>query len=598
MNLAELTNQMEENNRSTFEIERHTRNGRGHLLEIKKSMYESVDIQMAMFKTMQKLLENLVGNSLKDLEAAREARKGKGGGDVIAKADFTGTDMAGGLGLALGGAALAIGAGIAALKAWATTVKAFTKLFTPLSLQTRVDKIVKGIADSWKLGVAAFKTAMRGKILGLSMRMTLMFDDFKKMFTIEPESKFGKVKGKILGLSMRMGLMFDDFKKMFTIGPESKFGKAIAGIKGVFGGLSARLVTFADNFKPLISLIGRIAGGVGKGAAGPIARLKGFFTTVKNGLFRFGTKFSGISKLLGKIFVPIAILMTAFDTVKGALDGYAEDGILGGLKGAIDGLITSLITIPLDLVKSAVTWLLLKMGLISEDTSEDMKNFSFTDTFKKITAKIFSALKGIFTWLGDQILFNPEGGWKSPLEMLKGLLMLPFNAIKAAFEWITSRLDFRKVLDDIGAAFGSIAQYAKDLMKKILRMVLPRKDATDDRWYSLKNMTSGALSKIAPSLYTFAGIDPGTHLDVPEKPTTGEAMNGAAADTADFKGNQAALSSGGTSTTKIDASTTSSVTIKTNTPPAGSPAAGSMSDLTGGYATAPGMMGAWSPGSF
>ncbi len=565
MNLAELTNQMEENNRSTFEIERHTRNGRGHLLEIKKSMYESVDIQMAMFKTMQKLLENLVGNSLKDLEAAREARKGKGGGDVIAKADFTGTDMASGLAMALGGAAIAIGAGIAALKAWATTVKAFTKLFTPLSLQTRVDKIVKGIAESWKLGVAAFKTAIKGKIFGLSMAMTLMFDDFKKMF---------------------------------TIGPESKFGKAIAGIKGVFGGLSARLVTFADNFKPLVSLIGRIAGGVGKGAAGPIARLKGFFTTVKNGLFRFGTKFSGISKLLGKIFVPIAILVTAFDTIKGALDGYAEDGILGGLKGAIDGLITSLITIPLDLVKSAVTWLLLKMGLISEDTSEDMKNFSFTDTFKKITAKIFSALKGIFTWLGDQILFDPEGGWKSPLKMLKGLLTLPFSAIKAAFEWITSRLDFRKVLDDIGAAFGSIAQYAKDLMKKILRMVLPRKDATDDRWYSLKNMTSGALSKIAPSLYTFAGIDPGTHLDIPEKPTTGEAMNGAAADTADFKGNQAALSSGGTSTTKIDASTTSSVTIKTNTPPAGSPAAGSMSDLTGGYATAPGMMGAWSPGSF
>ena len=60
------------------------------------------------------------------------------------------------------------------------------------------------------------------------------------------------------------------------------------------------------------------------------------------GIFKEGSKFmsalGSIGRIMGRLFFPITLIMTAYDTIKGMLDGFSEDGILGGLAGAINAL--------------------------------------------------------------------------------------------------------------------------------------------------------------------------------------------------------------------------------------------------------------------
>ena len=70
------------------------------------------------------------------------------------------------------------------------------------------------------------------------------------------------------------------------------------------------------------------------------------------------TTLGNIGRVIGRLFLPFTLIMTAFDVVKGAIAGFEEDGFLGGLAGAFEGLFNSLIGAPLDLLKSAVAWVL------------------------------------------------------------------------------------------------------------------------------------------------------------------------------------------------------------------------------------------------
>lgn len=93
---------------------------------------------------------------------------------------------------------------------------------------------------------------------------------------------------------------------------------------------------------------------------------------------------SGIGKLIGtlgtilkKIFFPIGLIFTAYDTVKGAIEGYEEGGVLGALGGAIKGLLASVVGAPLDLLRSGVAWILDKVGLTG--AAEFLEGFNVTD---------------------------------------------------------------------------------------------------------------------------------------------------------------------------------------------------------------------------
>ena len=139
MSLAELTNQMEENNWATYEVERHTRNARAHLLEIKKTMAASVGVQAAIALSVSNLVDVLTGNRLAELEEKREMLRllqglGSGDDDKEGPNQFQGPDGTGSLmalGTGLAAAALALGASLGMLQGQVKAIKAYTKALVP-----------------------------------------------------------------------------------------------------------------------------------------------------------------------------------------------------------------------------------------------------------------------------------------------------------------------------------------------------------------------------------------------------------------------------------------------------------------------------------
>ena len=107
----------------------------------------------------------------------------------------------------------------------------------------------------------------------------------------------------------------------------------------------------------------------------------------------------GAGKLLGKIFLPITIVMTLIDVVKGMFAGYEDDGWLGAIEGGLTGLINSIIGMPLDLLKKAVSWMLGMFGF--DNASAALDSFSFSDLISDAIGGIFDFGKKAFEWFGQ-----------------------------------------------------------------------------------------------------------------------------------------------------------------------------------------------------
>jgi hypothetical protein len=126
--------------------------------------------------------------------------------------------------------------------------------------------------------------------------------------------------------------------------------------------------------------------------SGLFAKLGKIFPTITKGV-------KGMGKFLGAFLIPLRIIFTVFETVKGALDGFSrfkKDGMFAGLVaatiGGIGGALKAIIGYPLDLVKDIAAWVLGKFGMTG--ASEFLKSFSVSDMigslFGAITDKLFS----------------------------------------------------------------------------------------------------------------------------------------------------------------------------------------------------------------
>jgi hypothetical protein len=140
------------------------------------------------------------------------------------------------------------------------------------------------------------------------------------------------------------------------------------------------------------------------------------------------TIFGQIGRVLGRIFFPITVLLTLFDTVKEAIAGFKAEGILGGIKGALSGFLASVVGVPLDLLKNLLSWFAEKLGF--ENVSKTLDSFNFVDLIK-------SGVKGIFQFFQD-LFTDPlkAFGLDKPTE----LLQKAGNVFKAIFGGIVEFL--------------------------------------------------------------------------------------------------------------------------------------------------------------
>ena len=276
------------------------------------------------------------------------------------------------------------------------------------------------------------------------------------------------------------------------------FGKAGTGkfLKGdtvkIFGKYADDIASFIGKikkiFKPITDGIGKLTGFVKTS------------TTVMDG-FRPVVKFAqGIGKVLGKIFLPITILMTLFDTVSGAVKGYEDGGWLGAIEGGITGLLTSIIGMPLDLLKSAVGFILGIFGF--DNAKKSLDSFSFSQLITDFIGGIFDFGKKAFAWFGE-LFTDPVGalsslwtglvgeggfidlitkpfnmavnwllglfGWSDPetefnlLSFVKGMFDTAVNWVKGLFSWSSDPQSDFSLLGYVGEAFKGAVRWVKDL---------------------------------------------------------------------------------------------------------------------------------------
>ena len=108
-----------------------------------------------------------------------------------------------------------------------------------------------------------------------------------------------------------------------------------------------------------------------------------------------------VGRIIGRLFYPFTLVMGIFDTVKGAIAGYEEEGFLGGITGAISGLLNSIVGAPLDLLKDAIGWILGKLGF--ENAQETLASFSIQDLITDLVMSPIEVLKRMINGLMEGI---------------------------------------------------------------------------------------------------------------------------------------------------------------------------------------------------
>lgn len=229
--------------------------------------------------------------------------------------------------------------------------------------------------------------------------------------------------------------------------PETLFAGVRAAIDGVYaiidsikmfleGDISGGLELLGDNFGAVAAIIGTIAVLFG----GRIIRLftglvKGVQGVIR-GVSGLAARFSGLTKIFGRLFLPFTIITGAIGAIQGAIDGFKEDGVLGGIEGAISGLLTTIVGYPLDLLTSAVAWIAGKLGF--ENAQATLEAFSFSDLIDKTIGGIFDMVKGAFNWIGT-LFTDPVAALESLAMGLigpDGLLGVITAPIDKAIAWV------------------------------------------------------------------------------------------------------------------------------------------------------------------
>ena len=181
--------------------------------------------------------------------------------------------------------------------------------------------------------------------------------------------------------------------------------------------------------------------GLFKGAGMSImASLSGIFTNMMTWMTGIVTTFTKIGKSLlrfgklgGRLFLPITLIIGAIGAVSESWESFASGDIWGGLEKAVTGFFNSIVTIPLDLIKDGVAWLLSKMGF--DEAADVLNSFSFTEEFNKIISKIFGGVKESFKVITDLFSFGEED--KTALGILGKLTDLVYAPVNMAINFVS-----------------------------------------------------------------------------------------------------------------------------------------------------------------
>lgn len=420
-----------------------------------------VDINDAV----QRMATSMVADHMKALETVREQSKYN---EDILKAlqglkpdktkkdkkegDFSWLGLAGALvaGLVLGGIAFIASYVKGMWLVWKAMAKSIgldtiiVKIFTWISEAFTAVKtfIGEGASRMWKAISGLFSES---KLVKAAEEMWI---SIKSMFSENGIVKYIKDFFSKLGPELKKMFQWEDLMKDFQ--------QLWVDFKAIFG--------IGEG-----SLIQKIKNIFGSGEGSMFGKMITYFDDLLNFMKPITGFFKGLGAILGKLAVPLTVIMAIWDTVEGALDGWnnTEGGFLekffGAMAGGLTGLVNSLIGGLLNLIKDGASWLLKQLGF--GNAAAVLDSFSFTELFSRIIKGFFDFVVSMIDWV--LLLFSNPG----------------------------------KAMEQAAAALGKLGDMAKNFLKAILRMVLP--DPTS-------GLGKYAAMAIPDSVYEFAGLNPKT----------------------------------------------------------------------------------------
>ena len=274
------------------------------------------------------------------------------------------------------------------------TVKYFAEALLPESL-------IKSIKGKFA-AIGTFFDDISKSIKGKFAAIGTFFDDI-----------FIKLKSVFSGRFEKIGAAFEEVFSKITnlfkgVGEESKLGKIISSIGGAITRLAAPFIEAFETIKTITSGPASKIGTVFESIGGFFGKFSGIFEGVSSTagkmmgfLDNFAGTFKFVSNIVGKLALPLMIVMTVWDTVKGMIEGYEKGGIVGAISGAVTGFFNSLIFGPLDMLKSAVAWVLGKFGF--ENAEKELNSFSFSEMFTNLIGTVKDFFIDIGKWVGEKM---------------------------------------------------------------------------------------------------------------------------------------------------------------------------------------------------
>ena len=327
-----------------------------------------------------------------------------------------------------------------------------------------VDRIVKFFTGTSPTGnfIQRIKDAMKNTWLGR------MATNIKSFFAVD-----GKDAKELSKWQKRLVKVKDWFKN-------SWMNKLVTRIQTFFGqkGSGGKLMTKVGNlFAKIGGLFGKIPG-LGK-----------ILSFVK-----------GAAKFLGKIFVPVTVIMALWEAVSGFMTGFAEtegnmfQKIMGGIGGAIKGLLDFFVFGIAEMVQDVIIWLLELFGFDGAATA--VGDFNLVGFIKE---KVFA----VIDWF--MLLFQ------DPVAALTGLVSGLFGGYLYVMDWLVEMI--KKPITWLLELFGfdeaaanvegfSLKEFVMGIWKKVVDWVKSlfawgmEAGQTEDGEWSIMSFINSVIAKV------------------------------------------------------------------------------------------------------
>lgn len=422
------------------------------LLQQNESQEEMRKDIAGLRKDFSNYFKFLKQSNLDELEEKREARNKKATAPSraqVVKKD-SGFDL-GFLAALIGGTIVAITAALEALRdyfrALRTMALTLSKGLRPLlvsfgALGRLIRNIIKALAIA--LDDKLFAGAIRKALKRIADSIGDFFRPIRNFLTESPKN----FRARFAGITARIGTFFDDLLKPMTTffrnfrAGFSKIGTKALGVvddaikmedfQSFAGKIGATLRTLIQKpFDILFSSFKTAEGSddlkkVGDLLADFFKPIREFFSisedsfigkmwnSIKSAfsIFSEGSTFmktlAAVGRTIGRMAWPLNVILGIRDSITGYFREYVDDdGTLkkGGLIGSLSGLFEGIIGMPLDLIKSAVSWIAGKFG--AKDIEKFLDSFSITDMIRNIimtpVAAVQSALNSIIEAIANFI---------------------------------------------------------------------------------------------------------------------------------------------------------------------------------------------------